>query len=199
MYHDDPETAFATSKETCHPRMKLCSALASNPAPGSPRLEFAGKLHAAGLLRAGGTAFPAALGSIAVGRGPGDKTRFLRDCMFHMSFENTVMDGYVTEKISEALAAGTVPVYWGDSRVTEDFSRDSMILLPEVGPWEPHVERLSQIMSDRNAYEALRAAPKMPESGLPQYWSKAAFMRWLFLMLDFHFGSSTLRNPDCGG
>jgi hypothetical protein len=116
--------------------------------------------------------------------------------MFHMAFENTVMEGYVTEKIADALAAGTVPVYWGDPRVTEDFGRDSMILLPEAGPWESHVERLARIMSDRNAYEALRAAPKMPESGFPNYWSKAAFMRWLFLMLDAHFGNSPLPIPD---
>jgi hypothetical protein len=196
MYHDDPEAAFATPLGMRHPHLKLCSALASNPAPGSPRLEFAGKLHAAGMLRAGGSAFPADLGPMAVGRGPGDKRRFLGDCMFHMAFENTVMEGYVTEKIADALAAGTVPVYWGDPRVTEDFGRDSMILLPEAGPWESHVERLARIMSDRNAYEALRAAPKMPESGFPNYWSKAAFMRWLFLMLDAHFGNSPLPIPD---
>jgi len=35
--------------------------------------------------------------------------------MFHLAFENSIEEGYVTEKAFHALLAGTVPVYLGDS------------------------------------------------------------------------------------
>ena len=35
--------------------------------------------------------------------------------MFNMAFENSLEPGYVTEKPFDAMIAGTVPVYLGDS------------------------------------------------------------------------------------
>ena len=34
--------------------------------------------------------------------------------MFNICVENASVKGYVTEKIFEALEAGTIPIYWGD-------------------------------------------------------------------------------------
>ena len=36
--------------------------------------------------------------------------------MFNLAFENSIEDGYVTEKPFDALMAGTVPIYLGDSK-----------------------------------------------------------------------------------
>lgn len=42
------------------------------------------------------------------------KRQTTNNFMFDLSFENTIEEGYVTEKPFDALIAGTVPVYLGD-------------------------------------------------------------------------------------
>ena len=46
-----------------------------------------------------------------------DKIAAISRYTHHLAFENSVSDGYVTEKIWTALAAGAIPIYWGASDV----------------------------------------------------------------------------------
>ena len=55
----------------------------------------------------------------------GDKHALNRATRFVISPENSAGDGYVTEKIADALAAGAVPVYWGG-----DLPPDSNVFNP---------------------------------------------------------------------
>ncbi len=43
------------------------------------------------------------------------KQQALSKYLFYLAFENTIEPGYVTEKVFDALIAGTVPIYLGDS------------------------------------------------------------------------------------
>lgn len=43
-----------------------------------------------------------------------DKKLYLEQFLFNICAENACVEGYVTEKIFEALEAGTIPIYWGD-------------------------------------------------------------------------------------
>lgn len=69
-----------------------------------------------------------------------DKQRFLSKYRYNLCFENngtSGSEGYVTEKIAEAMRANCVPVYWGDHRVGEDFNEASFINLTGCeGPGE---------------------------------------------------------------
>ena len=67
---------------------------------------------------------------------------------FHMAFENTQIDGYVTEKITLALAAGCVPVYWGHPSVVEFFNPDAMVMVSDFPSYEAVVVHLAN-MSDK--------------------------------------------------
>merc|ERR1712014_409495 len=54
-----------------------------------------------------------------MGGGPvKDKLAFLRGYRFNVAFENASHPGYCTEKLLHAFAAGCVPIYWGDPRVS---------------------------------------------------------------------------------
>ncbi len=41
--------------------------------------------------------------------------------------ENSVQDGYVTEKIMEAFASGSIPIYYGAKEVLLDFNFEAFI------------------------------------------------------------------------
>ena len=80
-----------------------------------------------------------------------DKLAFLQTRKFAIAFENASHPGYVTEKIVDAFQAGCVPIYWGSSRVTEEFNpttfidfhseeakiRDILNLNPDKKLWQP--------------------------------------------------------------
>ncbi len=186
-YFGDPEAAFSAGSPGAMPRLMRCSALAGNPAPGSPRLSFASELYRRGMLRCGGSAFPDRLGPERVAKSGDAKMRFLRSCAFHMAFENTVLDGYVTEKLPHALAAGVVPLYWGDPRACEDFSPECFIAVPHDGPWGGVADGIKALARRLPDIEAIRNAPRFPASGIPAHWSKERFARWLFGRLDARF------------
>ena len=49
-----------------------------------------------------------------------DKIQTLKEYKFCICYENMKeVKGYITEKIFDAFAAGSVPVYWGASNVTD--------------------------------------------------------------------------------
>jgi alpha(1,3/1,4) fucosyltransferase len=46
---------------------------------------------------------------------------------FNLCFENSLMPGYITEKVLHAKLAGCVPIWWGDPAYTADFERGCLI------------------------------------------------------------------------
>ena len=77
------------------------------------------------------------------------KRRYMEDFRFTIAFENSAHPGYTTEKLTDALIARTVAIYWGDPRVCDAFNPDAFLLLRDF--------------SDRGAVlaaiEGLEAAP----------------------------------------
>jgi hypothetical protein len=55
------------------------------------------------------------------------KLAFLRDYKFTIAFENSVQPGYVTEKITEPMSMNSLPIYWGCSRIGEEFNKKSFV------------------------------------------------------------------------
>jgi alpha(1,3/1,4) fucosyltransferase len=61
------------------------------------------------------------------GGGELKKMEFLKKYRFCLTYENSRRDGYVTEKLLAAKAAGCVPIYWGARDVTQDFPEGSFL------------------------------------------------------------------------
>lgn len=56
-----------------------------------------------------------------------DKPVALQQYRFTVAYENKQQPGYVTEKLLEPLAAGSVPIYWGGSMSNRDFNPAAFI------------------------------------------------------------------------
>ncbi len=82
-----------------------------------------------------------------------NKIEFLRAYKFVIAFENSSAPGYNTEKLSHAIEADCVPIYWGDPQIGRSFNVRRFInahdfvpaprrLLPRL-PYAPHSLRHS--------------------------------------------------------
>lgn len=57
------------------------------------------------------------------------KRAFVKQFRFTIAFENSSHPGYTTEKLTHALLARTIPIYWGDPRVCDEFNPDAFVHL----------------------------------------------------------------------
>lgn len=56
----------------------------------------------------------------------------LKDYMFSVAMENEISDIYYTEKILDCFLTGTIPIYWGTSKIKDIFNPDGILFLDEI-------------------------------------------------------------------
>eukprot|EP00048_Salpingoeca_helianthica_P013581 m.203599 g.203599 ORF g.203599 m.203599 type:complete len:535 (-) comp15520_c3_seq1:27-1631(-) len=78
--------------------------------------------------------------------------------LFHLAFENSKAEDYVSEKYFQALAAGTVPVVYGAPNIREyQPSNNSILVAAEFASPALLAKRMKEIAADPEAYEAILA------------------------------------------
>jgi len=101
-------------------KTKFCCMVVSNP--NSPkRLEFFKNLSKIKQVDSGGSVLNNVGGKVA------NKSEFIKDYKFVISFENIDYKGYTTEKILEPICEDCIPVYWGNKLVYKDFNAKRFI------------------------------------------------------------------------
>lgn len=72
---------------------------------------------------------------------------------FTVAMENSQVDGYVTEKLLNAIISGSIPIYWGDSKwVKQVFNEKSIIFvddfasLDECADYVVHVDQTPDLL-----------------------------------------------------
>lgn len=56
-----------------------------------------------------------------------DKHEYQRRHLFSIAYENEAAPGYSTEKILDAFASQSIPIYWGDPLIEETFNPDAFV------------------------------------------------------------------------
>jgi len=103
----------------------------------------------------------------AIGAHPDAKMAFLRERRFCIAFENAVAPGYTTEKLPEALLAGSVPIYFGDPLVGLDFNSEAFLDLSRHGSLERLANAVMALDSDPVAWQRMRDQPAYVDDRLP--------------------------------
>jgi alpha(1,3/1,4) fucosyltransferase len=83
------------------------------------------------------------------------KRRYMQDFRFSLAFENSSHPGYVTEKIVDAFMARTVPIYWGDPRVCDEFNPDSFVNVHDFADWETAIDYIVALNDDEQRMLAM--------------------------------------------
>lgn len=94
-----------------------------------------------------------------IGRLVDDKRLFQENYKFSIAFENSLKDGYTTEKIIQAFSAGTIPIYWGNPSVVKDFNPKSFINLHDFNNVEECIDRIKEIDTSQELYLEMQHEP----------------------------------------
>ena len=84
---------------------------------------------------------------------------FIQRHRFHIAMENKAWRGYTTEKIASAMAAGTIPVYWGNPDVGRDFNPASFFHVRDHRRLVDARDALLRLADDRDALARMLRAP----------------------------------------
>lgn len=101
-----------------------------------------------------------------IGGAVADKKQFLSQYKFNIAFENCSHVGYVTEKITEAFAAGVIPIYYGDPRIVEDFNPDAFLNVHSFKDYDALVKRIQEIDHDDVQYLKMLNAPAIAKDAV---------------------------------
>lgn len=81
-----------------------------------------------------------------------DKLTFQQNYKFSIAFENTSYNGYCTEKLPEAFAARTIPIYYGDPMVAEDFDERAFVNCHKYSSFDEVIDRVKEIDQNDELY-----------------------------------------------
>ena len=133
----------------------FCSFVVSNNNASEVRELFYNHLSAYKSISSGGRYKNNVGGPVA------DKLAFEQIHKFSISFENSSYPGYCTEKLVQAFAAQTVPIYWGDPTVAETFNEEAFINCNQYASWNEVVEIVKRIDADPELYAHMLATPAL--------------------------------------
>jgi hypothetical protein len=90
-----------------------------------------------------------------------DKLAFERAHKFSLCYENGSHPGYTTEKLVEAFAARTIPVYWGDPEIGRVFNKGSFIPVMDFTSFEEVIRFIEELDTDDERYVRMLREPAM--------------------------------------
>ena len=141
------------------PKSRFCCFLYSNPQPPQ-RIDFCKKLMAYKKVDCGGKV----LNNVPhVSLHLRHHFDFIKHYKFSIAFENEGARNYTTEKIGWALAAGIIPIYWGNPAITEYFNPKAFINCHDYDNFDKVIQRVIEVDNDEALYQEYKNAPPVLE------------------------------------
>lgn len=94
-----------------------------------------------------------------IGKPVTDKLEFQSGYKFSIAFENSCSRGYTTEKLIDAFAAGTIPIYWGNPYVYREFNEKAFINCHQYNSFEEVIGRVKEIDRDDSLFYSIISQP----------------------------------------
>lgn len=164
-------------------RASFCSIVVSNDQGMKERLQIVELLNAYKRVDSGGRLHNNVGGPVK------DKFEFDKKYKFSIAFENNSYKGYTTEKIMEAFAAGTIPIYYGNPEIGKEFNTKAFINVHDYANIEEVVKRVIEVDQNDKLYNSIKNEPII--SGAHQNLN---YLRdFLFSIFDQPIGSAFRR------
>lgn len=112
------------------------------------------------------------------------KLEFLRRYKFHIAFENRDLPGLTSEKLPDAFAARTVPIFWGDITVKDQFNREAFIDRRDFDSDDACVAHILQVDADDSLYLRYLSAPPFYGNRPNQEWDHERLLDFFDLIFN---------------
>lgn len=174
-YVDNPENLVKTSTWNSNQILKnksaFCNFIVSNPR-GLERNKFFKVLNKRKRVDSGGRCFNN-MDMLVY-----DKLSFVKKYKFTLAFENSQWPGYTTEKIIEPMLAQSLPIYWGNPDIAQDFNPRSFINISDFPNFEAAVDYILKVDADDELYLSYVKQPwfndnRVPDWFMPSYTANA--------------------------
>jgi alpha(1,3/1,4) fucosyltransferase len=164
-------------------KRNFCSAVISNgnPRRTKERINFFNKLSEYGEIGSGGS-FKNNTGPIV--DGPQGKIDFIKNYKFNIAFENKLLPGYVTEKLTDAMVARTIPLYWGCERVGEEFNKKSFLCRNDFESDVAFIEYILKVHNDDALFEKILREPYLINNQPNIYFNQSRISDFLLKVID---------------
>lgn len=96
------------------------------------------------------------------------KTDFQRKCKFTLCFESTKHEGFITEKITDAFYADTIPVYYGSSNITDIFNKKAFINCSDYADFDEVIQLIKELDTDDEKYLTMLRQPIFTTANYPE-------------------------------
>lgn len=136
---------------------KFCNFVISNSISDPARDEMIALLNSYKKVDSGGKYMNNVGGPVS------DKIEFEKNYKFTMCFENSSSKGYTTEKIMEAFAGCTVPIYWGNPDIANEFNPRAFINCHDFDSFDDVLEEVKRLDNDNEAFLAMLREPILTE------------------------------------
>lgn len=118
-----------------------------------------------------------------VGGPVADKMEFLSKYKFTIAVENTSTPGYTTEKIMHALAAGTIPIYYGNPMIGKEFNTKAFINCHDYQSFEDVLEYVRYLDNNDEAYLEMMKTPVFSETSCGQNYMTDVLLESFLLQI----------------
>jgi len=87
---------------------------------------------------------------------------------FIICMENSIENGYITEKILNGYKAGSIPIYWGDSKIAKKlFNPKSFICVNDYNSIEECIDYILNLYNDKNNLIKMANEPMFTDNIIP--------------------------------
>ena len=142
---------------------KFCSFVVSSPLGSQKRVEFMQKLSHYKQVDSAGRILNNVGGAVK------NKRAFLRNYKFNIAFSNGIADGYADEKIVDPMFVNSIPIFWGNPRIAEDFNPASFINCHEYDNFDSVIKEVIRIDKNEDVYRSYLEQPWFRENKLSKY------------------------------
>lgn len=113
------------------------------------------------------------------------KVDFQKNYKFSTAIENSHYVGYTTEKLLHPMAAGSIPIYWGNPEVGKEFNTRAFINCHDYHTLQDIVEEVKKIDRNDQLYRSMLCEPWLThEQAIDNKINEEKFEKFIFSIFD---------------
>lgn len=101
-----------------------------------------------------------------------DKLEFISQYKFTISFENSSLPGYTTEKIIDPMRVNSLPIYYGDPCTDTDFNPEAFIWVKDKQSVDDAISEIIHLDNNNDAYLHKLSEPWFSKENIRAYYSE---------------------------